>query len=241
MSSRLGYWATTLSAFIDNKKCDFNNLYKDFNKRRKLYKNLEDYIYSKYRIWIDEIISYNFVYNVIIVRGLPNIDLRFNDRPLLDADSHACTNHQIKAESMGIMKVQKIEDILEQLELNNFEKNIPLLVCGDAYEDIYAEIFNNKGYNCFTKNRTKLLNEIGYDATILAQIDFLLSINSNKLIGPMGSSLRFASKEARYYKNKDHINKEDWNSVECILPIYTNNIFENLINNKKLFDPLYRI
>jgi len=242
MSTHLGYWATILTDFIENKQTNYNELCKDRNKRKKLYKNLEDYIYNKYKIWINEIYSNTGInYNVIIVRGVPNIDLNFEYRPVLDAESYAFTNRQKKGESIGNMKIQKIEDIIEQLYKNNFEKNIPLLVCGDAYEDVYADIFKQEGYNCFTKNREKLLNEIGYDATILAQIDFILCLYGKKLIGPVDSSLRFASKEARsYINNKNFISKNDWNAVECILPIYTNNIFETLNNNKELFNPLYR-
>ena len=52
------------------------------------------------------------------------------------------------------------------------------------------------------------------------------------ILGPSGSSLRFALKEARsYIYNKNFVNSDYWSVIECILPIYTSEKTDILMNN----------
>jgi hypothetical protein len=234
----LGYWASFLSDLIENRKCNYQCVLKNTQNRRKIYKNLISQIYKNYKPLLDEIYDrFPSIYNVIIVRGIPNNFI--NKEPLLSHDSIAWNYYTNNANMLGIIENITVQKIIQYLELN-FDKNIPLLVCGDAYEDVYADIFQKVGFKTFTKNRSKLLKRIEYNTIALAQIDFYLSLHSQKILGPSGSSLRFVLKEARsYIYNKNFITSDDWIVIECILPIYTNDQTDILMNNLSKYHKLF--
>ncbi len=71
-----------LSDLIENRKCNYQCVLKNTQNRRKIYKNLISQIYKNYKPLLDEIYDrFPSLYNVIIVRGIPNNFI--NKEPLL--------------------------------------------------------------------------------------------------------------------------------------------------------------
>ena len=124
-------------------------------------------------------------YNVLIVRGIfPSLTI-----PQFPEESILWTKI---GDELGIhVPIHEMVTMLDREKL--------LLVCGDAYEDAVAqELQTRYGFKCYTKNREALLKK-GHRPDELAQEDFRLCIYAQRVIGPIGSSLRLASKDARWH------------------------------------------
>lgn len=238
--NNLGYWAKTLCNFIHKVPFTYIDLLKNEQNRSNSYNEFivkpteeqYDFIFKEFnRNNPDK-------YNTLIVRGLPDIEIGKNV-PSLNAESYLLTNHLSRLQTP---LNSGVEYILKSLKDNRFDKSVPLLVCGDSFEDYYADYLRNNGYNCITKNRENLIKNYNLNANDLARVDFILAIKSNKMIGPVGSSLKFAAKEYRSYIGLGpEIKKNDWDSIACLLPVLTNNFIESVNSNKHLFEPLYRL
>lgn len=140
-------------------------------------------------------------FSCIIIRGTPAVPGA--DVPLLCMDSIYYARMIGETNPAGVLRA------LNPTAWPAEARNNPVLVCGDAYEDVYAEYLRAQGFEVYTKNRQALIRE-GVDVNGLALIDFVLAVRSHYLFGLCTSALYFSAREARLYL---HGNPNSWEYV----------------------------
>jgi len=164
-------------------------------------------IYRKMRIGEESRVAQAVVdrigrpYSCVITRGIPAI--RSTGVPLLCLDSTYYT--RMVGETDPEMLLRALNPSAWPAEA----RSNPVVVCGDAYEDTYAEYLRAHGFEVFTKNRDALIRS-GMDVNGLALVDFVLAVGSRHLFGLCTSALYFSAREARLYL---HGNTNSWEYI----------------------------
>jgi hypothetical protein len=140
-------------------------------------------------------------FSCLIARGIPSV--RGAGVPLLCMDSVYYTRLVGETDLEGLGYALNFSAWPMEARRN------PLVVCGDAYEDAYADYLRTHGFEVYTKNRSGLITE-GMDVNGLALVDFLLARESACLFGLCTSALYFAAREARLYLRS---NANSWEYV----------------------------
>ena len=129
-------------------------------------------------------------FSCLIARGIPSV--RGAGVPLLCIDSVYYTRLIGETNLDGLAQALNFADWPAEARHN------PVVVCGDAYEDAYADYLRTQGLEVYTKDRSALIGG-GMDVNGLALVDFLLALESICLFGLCTSALYFAAREARLY------------------------------------------
>jgi hypothetical protein len=156
--------------------------------RRSIYEKLR--IGEESRVAQETIEKIGGPFTCVIIRGIPSA--RGKGAPLLCMDS--VYYHRM----VGDIDLEGLIHALNASAWPAQARRNPLFVCGDAYEDVYADYFRTHGFEVYTKDRTTLIRN-GMDVNGLALVDYAIAVESSHLLGLCTSAMYFAARETRLY------------------------------------------